>query len=272
MADSWQVGVASWSLEPRGADDLVTRVLDTGARVVQLALDPIRLGVMGIEEVRRRFRDGGLRIASGMMAMEGEDYSTIASIRRTGGVVPDATWRGNLAAARELADIAGELGLGLVTFHAGALSGDPRRVALVQRLRGLAEIYGARGARVALETGQEPAPVLEGILHELEPGGVGVNFDPANMILYGSGDPVTALSALAGRVLQVHIKDALPAAHPDAWGDEVPVGKGAVDWASFVDALRRCRSVETLVIERESGADRLADIIGAREFLERMLR
>jgi sugar phosphate isomerase/epimerase len=99
-----------------------------------------------------------------------------------------------------------------------------------------------------------------------------VNFDPGNLILYGSGDPVAALRALTPRVLQVHIKDALPAIEEGSWGTEVPVGEGAVDWAAVLGALRGCPQVTTLVIERESGSDRLGDITRARAFLETVLR
>jgi sugar phosphate isomerase/epimerase len=125
---------------------------------------------------------------------------------------------------------------------------------------------------VALETGQESQFTLSGALEALARQQVGVNFDPGNLILYGSGDPVAALRALAPRVLQVHIKDALPAREAGSWGTEVPVGEGVVDWAAVLGALRECPQVTTLVIERESGADRLGDITRAREFLERVLR
>jgi sugar phosphate isomerase/epimerase len=237
----------------------VERVLATGLEHVQLALDPVRLGVMGLGPLRQRFEEAGLRVISGMMAMEGEDYATLDSIRRTGGLVPDATWPSNLAAAAELARIAQELELRLVTFHAGFIpetGTDPGRAIALERIRALCDVFASRGVRVALETGQESADTLARVLLELD--GVGVNFDPANMILYGSGDPIAALGRLLRRVEQVHIKDAVPAARPGEWGTEVPVGTGAVDWTAFTGALRE-RPVDR-VIEREAGTDRVTDV------------
>lgn len=275
MAETWRIGVCSWSLLPPDARTLAERARATGVSAVQLALDPIRLGVMGIEEVRRSLKDAGLALASGMMAMEGEDYSTLRSIRETGGVAPDSTWETNRAAAQELSRIAEELGIGLVSFHAGFLPEDPGHPqwdVMMGRLRELAGVFGERGAQVALETGQESARTLSRALEALARERVGVNFDPGNLILYGSGDPVAALRALGPRVTQVHVKDALPAREAGSWGTEVPVGEGAVDWAALLSALRGCPQLSALVIERESGPDRLADISRARRFLETVLR
>jgi sugar phosphate isomerase/epimerase len=275
VAGTWRVGVCSWSLLPPDAGTLAERARATGVSAVQLALDPIRLGLMGVEDVRRSFRDAGLVLVSGMMAMEGEDYSSLRAIRETGGVTPDSTWAANRAAAKELSRIAEELGIGLVSFHAGFLPeepGHPRWDVVIGRLRELAGVFGERGAQVALETGQESQATLSRALDALSRERVGVNFDPGNLILYGSGDPVAALRALAPRVLQVHVKDALPAREAGRWGTEVPVGQGAVDWAALLSALRGCPQVTALVIERESGPDRLGDISRAREFLETVLR
>lgn len=271
----YRIAVCSWSLQPENADALAERAQATGVAGVQLALDPIRLGIMELAETRNRLREAGLAIVSGMMGMEGEDYSTLETIRRTGGLGPDDAWPANRRAATELARIAAEFKVGLVTFHAGFIPpapADPRRSVLLDRLRTMAEIYGERGVRIALETGQESAATLGGVLDSVEGHRVGVNFDPANLILYGRGDPVAALSALAPRVVQVHIKDAFPAVHEGEWGAEVPVGEGTVDWAAFLGGLLECGEVNDLVIEREAGSDRVGDVTRGRQFLESVLR
>jgi sugar phosphate isomerase/epimerase len=271
----YRFAVCSWSLQPESADALAERSAATGVVGVQLALDPIRHGIMELAETRKRLREAGLVIVSGMMGMEGEDYSTLETIRRTGGLVPDGTWPANRRAAGELARIAAELKLRLVTFHAGFIPhslADARRSVLLDRLGAVAELFAERGVQVALETGQEASATLGDLLGALDRQEVMVNFDPANLILYGTGDPVAALSALAPRVAQVHIKDALPAVREGEWGKEVPVGEGAVDWAAFLGAVVKCPHVDTLVIEREAGSDRIGDVTRARKFLEAVLR
>jgi sugar phosphate isomerase/epimerase len=185
-------------------------------------------------------------------------------------VRPDEHWRENLAIAQADAVAARALGVELVTFHAGFLPHspkDPERAKLVQRLRTLVDVFAAEGVHVALETGQETAATLLEVLAELDRPGAGDNFDPANMILYGMGEPVAALAELAPRVFQVHVKDARSTTRRGEWGSEVVVGTGEVDWARFFAVLGASRPGIDLMIEREAGEDRVADVVAARDFV-----
>lgn len=261
-----RLAACSWSLRTESPDALADALHRCGIRAAQLALVPCveRPGTWGgaVERLRAR----GIDVVSGMLATEGEDYSTLESIERTGGVRPDATWERNRTLARETAEVAAGSGVPLVTFHAGFLPhdpADPERRRMVDRLRAVADIYAERGVRVAFETGQETAATLLAALAEIAHPNVGVNFDPANMILYGMGDPVAAIRALAAHVLQVHVKDAVPTDVPGTWGREVVAGTGAVDWPAFFAAVRALPRPVDLVIEREAGPTREADIEAA---------
>ncbi|MFT7669962.1 MAG: L-ribulose-5-phosphate 3-epimerase [Planctomycetota bacterium] len=248
--------------------DLIT---EAGLRYSQLGLDPLVQGAWGVDSVRRFFGEADIQILSGMMGMQGEDYSTLDTIRETGGVRPTQHWPSNLAAAEKCAQVAQELGLRLVSFHAGFLphsNDDPERVVLIERLRQLADVFADRGVRVAFETGQESAQTLLEVLDEIGRDSVGINFDPANMILYGMGDPCEALRTLSGRVLQVHIKDAKAAKLPGTWGAEVPVGTGDVDWMEFFQVFDECGIDCDLMIEREAGEQRVLDMSTALTVLE----
>jgi len=265
---SRRLGVCSWSLQPTSPQSLAKKVLVSGFTGIQLALDPIRSGAWTESETRSALE--GIDILSGMMGTKGEDYSTLDSIRRTGGIRPDSTWPDNLAAAKGNAALAKRLGISLVTFHAGFLphdQRDPERTRMIGRLREVADIFGQSGIRIAFETGQESADTLLDVLAELPQ--VGVNFDPANMILYGMGDPVEAINKLAPRIVQFHIKDALPAKKPGEWGQEVTVGTGGVRWAEFFKAAATIPG--DFVIEREAGDDRITDVVAARTLVERHL-
>lgn len=259
---SRRIGVCSWSLKPDSAADLIGKLQATGLDCCQLHLDPLRVGAWKAEHAIEELFDAGIEVRSGMMGTKGEDYTSLESIARTGGIRPDHHWKENLLAAKGNAKIAKTIGVELVTFHAGFLPHDQgaERKKLVNRLREIADVFGQEGVRVGLETGQESAVTLLGVLAEVDRPNVGVNFDPANMILYGMGEPVAALRALSGRVFQVHVKDALPAKTPGAWGEEVPVGSGAVDWRRFFEVLREKKSACDLMIEREAGTDRVKDI------------
>ncbi len=271
-----RLGVCSWSLRPTSAQHLASRVACFGVRRVQLALDPIRENRPGWSELvaLNALRSDGIQIASGMMCTRGEDYSTLDSIARTGGVRPDATWGDNLRAAEQNARLARRLGISLVTLHAGFIPHVPgaERDTLIRRLRQIIDLFDDCGVRIALETGQESAGTLLAALESLDRPHAGVNFDPANMILYGMGDPAAALATLAPRVVQVHIKDAMPAAAAGTWGEEVPAGTGAVDWTRFFDTLHAIGFAGNLIVEREAGEIRLADAILARTLVVEHLR
>ena len=138
---------------------------------------------------------------------------------------------------------------------------------MVERLGTVADAFATRGVGIALETGQETAATLVEVLESLDRDTVGVNFDPANMVLYGMGEPVTALRQLAPHVRQVHVKDALPPEVPGTWGREVPAGEGVVDWPGFFEVARELDPPVAFVIERESGGERLDDVRAARDLI-----
>ena len=250
---------------------LVERIQATGARAVQLALVPIADWEGAWGDTFSRLADAGIEVVSGMLETIGEDYSTLDTLRATGGIVPDATWPATRARAIEVARVAGRNRVKLVTFHAGFIPHEAgaQRDALFARLRELARIFRDHGARIAFETGQESAETLRHALDLLGDDTIGVNFDPANMILYGMGDPVAAVARLASRIAQVHVKDALPTTAPGTWGSEVRVGTGAVDWHAFLAAVARVPAPVRLAVEREAGDDRINDIRAALELLAR---
>lgn len=273
-----RLGVCSWSLRSDSPADCAQKVASCGVRIVQLHLDPVRSLAWRADDVAGSFRAARIRIASGMMTTKGEDYSTLESIKATGGIRPDETWEENLRAAEGNAVAAARLGIELVTLHAGFLPHEgggeagAEREKLVGRLVKLAEVFGSRRIRLGLETGQERASTLLEVLGEVNatlPGyaRVGVNFDPANMILYGMGDPVEAVGILAQHLMQVHIKDALPSDSLGEWGAEVPFGRGSVRWPEFFAALERAGFKGNLMIEREAGETRLQDVAAAAAML-----
>jgi sugar phosphate isomerase/epimerase len=205
-----------------------------------------------------------------MIAFPGEDYSTIARIRTTGGFMADDAWPVRRELTLQAGKLARELGLGLLTTHIGFIPQSahvdyPKLLGRVAEIAaGLVEI----GVTLAMETGQESAPALLQFLNDLPQRNVGVNFDPANMILYGSGDPIEAIGTLGRHIRHVHLKDAIASDDPgETWGRQVPIGTGQVDFPKFLGALDAVGYGGPLVIEQESGSRRLENIRGAIEFM-----
>lgn len=270
-----QIGACSWSFRPATPLALSRDCVTAGVQAVQLALEPLLTEAWSIEETTTVLRRAGVRVVSGMIATKGEDYSTLESIRETGGVRSDAHWLSNLDMAEKSAEVAERLGLKLVTFHAGFLPerrGDSLRRKMLGRIKQIADRFAARKISVALETGQETAENLLTVLNELEQPSIGVNFDPGNMILYDMGDPVAALDTLAAHVRQIHVKDALLTETPGTWGKEVAVGAGDVDWPGFFAVVKDRGIACNFIVEREAGDSTMADVTKARETIEPLLK
>jgi len=261
-----QIGVCSWSLQATGPEDLAEKVNALGIKAVQLGLTPHRGDEGAWDGVQEVMAASGITIVTGMYSTIGEDYTSPETIRRTGGIVPDEHWDANVELARITAAKAKELGLPYIMAHAGFLPHDPNDPdydKLAGRVATIAEIFSEAGAGLMMETGQESAEALLQFLDEMKKRGannVGVNFDPANMILYDMDDPIEALGKLVPHVRHVHVKDAKRTKVKGEWGEEVVVGTGEVDWDAFVRILAEADFEGTYIFEREAGDDRIGDI------------
>jgi len=264
-----RLAVCSWSLQPAGPAELIEKLNAIGIKKVQLALCPL-VTDPAWAGAGEQLAAAGIEIVSGMFGTKGEDYSTLDTIKATGGIVPDETWDDNWAHIQQVIPMAVSLGVKFVTFHAGFLPedpADPSYAKLSGRLSQIAAAFAEAGLELGLETGQEDAETLKGFLDRLAAPNLGVNFDPANMLLYGKGEPVAAVKVLMPYVSQVHIKDANASATPGQWGSEEVVGTGEVNWPAFLGALAEGGMAGGLAIEREGGEQRVADIKTAAEFI-----
>lgn len=269
-----RLAVCSWSLRPADPATLAAQLLDLGIPRTQLDLDPLRENAAVWGELPAVFAEAGIVVVSGMFRTVGEDYTSLETIRRSGGLVPDATWQANWQNLQLTASIALQLGIGIVMTHAGFLPhepSDPTFDKMLGRLRQVARLFADHGLTLCCETGQESAASLVTFLEHLAEPNVAVNFDPANMLLYNNGDPIAALRTIGQHVKSCHLKDAIVTHTPGTWGQEVPIGAGQVDWPAFFATMADFNYGGFFCFEREAGAARGADIAAGREFIESLL-
>ena len=266
------IGICSWSLRPADMADLIGKVQSLGLTHLQLGLgDLLSLDDDARADAVTQLRDSGLKITATMISFPGEDYASIASIRRTGGLVPDERWEERHTLLIRAAQLSKLLGVAQLTTHVGFIPApnDANYQTLVDRISNIAKPLADAGLELLMETGQESASELLQFLNNCRSKNFGVNFDPANMILYGSGDPIEALKTLGRHVRHVHVKDATRSKSPGIeWGREVPFGDGQVPHDGFIRALRQINYAGPLVIEREAGNDRTTDVRYAIETLQ----
>jgi sugar phosphate isomerase/epimerase len=210
-----------------------------------------------------------------MIGYPGEDYTSPATIRRTGGFGDPATRPERLAIFRQAVDQTVEMGLKILASHGGFIPepSSAERTSFLDCLTEAAEYAASRGVVFAMETGQETAELLRRTLDELSMESLKVNFDPANMILYDMGDPIRAVEILGPDIVHVHVKDATPPRQKGQWGEEVPLGEGDVGLGAFLDALAEVGYKGPLVVEREVGsqAKRVEDIRNGIKYLRKLI-
>lgn len=211
------------------------------------------------EQFLARLDELGIRITVVFGGFEGESYADIPTCQRTVGLVPRETRAARAAEMKEIADFARLLGVDAVGLHIGFIPhdpGDPLRAEVVEVARDICDHCASNGQRLHLETGQETADALLEFIADVDRDNLFVNFDPANMILYGSGEPIAALRKVGRFVRSVHCKDGRWSDRPgETWGAEVPLGEGDVGMENFLRTLAEIGYDGPLTIEREIPQD-----------------
>jgi len=259
-----------------GGDDPLTGI----AKVKALGLDNCQMSVPGpawrseekLDEIRRACAEAGVTITCLFSGYPGESYADIPTIRATVGLVPAATRAERLKMSKEHSDVAKALGVPVLAAHIGFVPDDPGHPdyqGTVDAVQSLCDHCVANGQKFALETGQETAKTLLRFIQDVDRPNLGVNFDPANMMLYGSGDPIEALDVVGKYVIGVHGKDGDYPTEPGTLGHEYPLGQGKVDFPRFLQKLRELGYTGPITIEREiSGEQQTRDIRTAIQLLE----
>ena len=194
-----------------------------------------------------------------------------------------------IEASKRILDLAKELGTDIVTTHIGVVpvQADHPRYRIMQDACGeLSRYADSVDAHFAVETGPETAATLKHFLDGLHSKGVAVNFDPANLVMVTGDDPVQAVYTLKDYIVHTHAKDGVRHYFRDpeaVYGvvespivtspsfEEMPLGKGHVDFPGWLKALDAIGYRGFLTIEREVGNDPYADIENAVHFLNALM-
>jgi sugar phosphate isomerase/epimerase len=213
------------------------------------------------ENFLKKCERAGISVTVVFGGFDGESYADIPTTARTVGLVPESTRAARLQEMKEIADFARVLGCSSVALHIGVVPSDRKSAGyrgLIDTTRNLLDHLAANSQQLNLETGQESADHLLEFIGDVERDNLFINFDPANMILYGTGDPIEALEKVGHHVRSIHCKDAKWAPAPERgkkWGVEVPLGEGDVGMETYLRTLHRLGYAGPLTIEREIAHD-----------------
>jgi sugar phosphate isomerase/epimerase len=186
---------------------------------------------------------------------------------RTIGLVPAQYRQMRTEALLKAADFAGDHGIASITTHVGFIPEDPNDpdfAGVVEAIKRIADRCQKRGVEFWFETGQETPVTLLRTMQAVGAPNLGVNLDPANLIVYGKANPVDALDVLGKYVRGVHAKDGLYPTDGLNLGEQTPIGEGKVDFPALIGKLKAMGYAGALTIEREiTGPRQQADIRAA---------
>lgn len=227
------------------------------------------------ERARAESQETGVRPTSFWAGYSGPKVWDFVEGPTTLGLVPEEFRAQRVAEQKKAADFAKVLGVPAIITHLGFIpenAADPEFEAVVGAVREVAEHCRSLGLEYWFETGQETPVTMLRLIEQVGTGNLGVNLDPANLILYGRANPIDALEVFGSFVRNIHAKDGLYPTDPMKLGKEVKVGTGLVRFPEFVRRLGQLGFQGEFIIEREiRGDQQKKDIAETVDYLRNLL-
>lgn len=249
-----ELGVIFWAQNDKPASEQIQAIKALGLNCAQLGCSGDFQYIGKAAEWKAAAEAEDFTLLAVVAAYDGEDYADIPTVERTVGFIPPATRLIREGRTLALSDFGHEAGIPVFACHVGFVPHDKTNEHYIEvqaMVRRICDRCAKNGQFFHLETGQEPAHVLLDFLTDTCKPNLAINFDPANMILYGTSDPVEAMEVLKGHIRSVHVKDGEWPTAPGQLGTEKPLGQGSVGMPSYIAKLKEIGYTGPLVIERE---------------------
>ena len=254
-------------------DAAIAKVHNLGVPTAQIYVDDFHPGLES--RLRKALDQHGIEPTSVVVGGPGKEVWDFYGGPLTIGIVPRETRAVRMAHIKKASDFAKACGIAAVQTHCGFIPenpNDPIYKEAVTAIRELAEYCRRNGQNLRYETGQETPITLVRTIRDVGTDNQGVNFDLANLILYGKANPVDAIELLGPYVEGIHAKDGLWPTDPAKLGEEIPIGKGKVDFPRIIARLKEIQYAGAITIEREiSGPQQIEDVRAAKAYLERLI-
>jgi L-ribulose-5-phosphate 3-epimerase len=254
-------------------DAALAKVHELGLPTCQVYVTEFAAGL--VERLGKALGKYGIEATSIVVGGPGKEVWDFYEGPLTIGLVPRETRAARIAHIQKASDFAKECGVAAVQTHCGFIPENPNEALYketVAAMHEVAEYCKRNGQNFRYETGQETPITLVRAIRDVGLENQGVNFDLANLILYGKANPVDAIEILGPYVQGIHAKDGLWPTNPKDLGEEVAIGKGKVDFPRIIARLKEMKYPGAVTIEREtSGAQQMEDVRGAKEYLEKLI-
>ncbi len=227
------------------------------------------------EKIKEATAKYGIEISAFWCGWSGPCIWDFYSGPLTLGIVPEPYRAMRIRELKVGADFANKFGVKNVITHAGFIPESPLSEEfpkIVEAVKDIALHLKANGQNFLFETGQETPVTLKRLIQHAATGNLGINLDPANLILYGKANPVDALDVFGEYVMGIHAKDGLYPTSGNRLGKETPIGEGKVNFPAFIKKLHEIGYDGPLTIEREiSGEQQIKDILASVEYINEII-
>lgn len=227
-----------------------------------------------VQKIKNAMSEMGVKITCFFCHFQGESYADIPTIKKTVGLLNPNTRAERIEKTLTFSDFARKVNVPILGAHIGFIpedKNDRNYNELVKVMQKICDYCHGNGQKFTLETGQENPQTLCSFIEDVNRSNLGINFDPANMLLYDKEDPIKALDVLSKYVIGVHCKDGKRPEKEGELGKELPLGEGDVGIERFVNELKKIGYTGPLTIEREvPGEQQTTDILKAKRLLERI--
>jgi L-ribulose-5-phosphate 3-epimerase len=254
-------------------DAAMRKVQELGLPTAQIYVDEFEPGLG--ERLREALEKHGIEPTSLVVGGPGKEVWDFYGGPLTVGLVPRETRAVRIAHIKKASELAKACGIPAVQTHCGFIPENPNDTMYretVEAIREVASYCKGNGQNFRYETGQETPVTLLRAIQDVGLDNQGVNFDVANLILYGKANPVDAIELLAPYIQGIHAKDGLWPTNPRELGKEVPIGQGKVEFPRIISRLKELNYRGAVTIEREtSGPQQMEDIRAAKRYLEGLI-
>ncbi len=251
----------------------IAKVRDLGLPTAQIYVDEFHPGLD--DRLKQALESHHIEATSVVVGGPGKEVWDFYGGPLTVGVVPRETRAARVAHIKKASDFARRCGIPAVQTHCGFIPenpNDPVYKEAVETIRDIAGYCKHNRQNLRYETGQETPITLVRTMQDVGTDNQGVNFDLANLILYGKANPLDAIELLGPYIQGIHAKDGLWPTDPKKLGEEVPIGKGKVDFRRIIARLKELDYRGAVTIEREiSGPQQMEDVRAAKKFLEGLI-
>jgi L-ribulose-5-phosphate 3-epimerase len=251
----------------------ISKVHDLGLPTAQIELDDYSPEMLN--NLRKALDRYSVEATSLVVGGPGPEVYNFYQGPLTCGLVPHQYRAARLDRIKKASEFAQQCGIPAVQTHCGFIPENPNDILykeVVLAIREAASACKNHGQNFRCETGQETPITLIRAIKDVGLDNIGVNFDLANLILYGKGNPVDAIELFGPYVQGIHAKDGLFPTDPKELGKEVPIGQGKVDFPRIIQRLKELHYQGAVTIEREiSGPQQVEDVKAAKAFLEKLI-